>query len=427
MRCYILPIALPVLLFSTAASVAQVGNQTVDLLREFDTKKFPVAGEWSSSADGLRVAAGKGSRTILAKSVPRVYQLDVEFTRVSGEDVVAFILPVGETAVALELSSWGGEAHGLARVDEQTSRADTNPTSVRPGKLENGRRYRLSVSVTAEKGNCEVNAQLDGKKLIAWKGLAARLSPHVVFKLPKTSSLGLVSSQNEVLFHKAELRFEAAKLSQPEPSSSPSQPAGRIQLLDLLKPQTLGWLPFNDARFVSTDDGTKEAIASVPGAGSGDRGAFVDGLDFKDGIIEMDLRGDARPQQSFIGVVFNGVDGKTYESVYFRPFNFGSSDLERRAHAVQYISHPEWPWQRLRDERSGQFEKAVTPEPKPADWFHARIEIAGDTVLAFVNRSDNPSLQVKRLTERRSGKVGLWFNGIAAFRNFKVIPAETTP
>jgi hypothetical protein len=59
-------------------------------------------------------------------------------------------------------------------------------------------------------------------------------------------------------------------------------------------------------------------------------------------------------QQSFVGVAFHGVDGTTYDAIYFRPFNFKTDDPVRRIHAVQYISHPDNPWQKLRDGQPGE-------------------------------------------------------------------------
>lgn len=420
MRFNVMSVMLTASLVLPAVSRAQSSNETIDLLAGFKPQTQTVAGEWSLDGDEVRAAAGKGARAILATRLPGSYQVDIEFTRNSGSDVVALILPVGTTAVSLELSSWGGEAHGLARVDEQTSRSPQNPTSVRPGKLENGKRYRLFVRVSSDGDNGTIEAKLDGKQLITWNGPTARLKPHVVFNLPKQTSLGLTAHNSDVTFHKVVLQADLNPAVLPA-TTSPRSP-GDAQLTNLAMAQTPGWVLFNSARF--TLDPSGDTVSSVPGAGSGDRGAFLEGVTFSNGTIELDLKGDARPQQSFVGVSFHGVDGRTYESIYFRPFNFGSSDPVRRSHAVQYIAHPEWPWQRLREGRSGQYEKAVVPEPQPAEWFHARIEVAGDTVRVFVNNSDNPSLEVKRLAKQSSGKVGLWFNGIASFKNFVVTPEK---
>src|SRR5687768_8346883 len=50
--------------------------------------------------------------------------------------------------------------------------------------------------------------------------------------------------------------------------------------------------------------------------------AWLVGSDFKEGTIEVDLRGKNKPGQSFVGIAFRGVDDTTYDAVYFRPFNF---------------------------------------------------------------------------------------------------------
>jgi hypothetical protein len=67
------------------------------------------------------------------------------------------------------------------------------------------------------------------------------------------------------------------------------------------------------------------------------------GIEFTDGVIEFDALGQSGPPQSnFLGVAFRVVDEKTHDAVYFRPFNFRAGDAERKAQAVQYISHPKY-------------------------------------------------------------------------------------
>lgn len=151
--------------------------------------------------------------------------------------------------------------------------------------------------------------------------------------------------------------------------------------------------------------------------------AYVSGLELAEGVIEFDVRGRAGEQSSFVGVVFHGVDGDIYDSVYFRSFNFGHENPEKRRHAVQYVAHPDWPWFRLRKERTDEFEKGVTPEPKPNEWFHARVVLAGGRVRVFVNDAAEPSLDVAKLNDRRRGKVGLWFSGYGDIANLRITPA----
>ncbi len=161
----------------------------------------------------------------------------------------------------------------------------------------------------------------------------------------------------------------------------------------------------------------------------GDGGVLVDGLLLGDGVIEVDLKGRDVAQQSFLGVVFHAVDWTTFDAVYFRPFNFRAATPEQRSHAVQYVSHPVYTWQRLRAERTGQFERALDPAPDPNGWFHARIVLAGGRVEVFVNGAATPSLSVEDLGAAKSGGVGLFVGNASdgAFANLRVTPTAPAP
>jgi hypothetical protein len=78
----------------------------------------------------------------------------------------------------------------------------------------------------------------------------------------------------------------------------------------------------------------------------------------------------------------------------------------------------------LRKERPEEFENASNPEPKPDAWFHAKIEVKNGRVKVFVDNAAQPCLDVKKMSETTSGKVGLWFNGIASFANLKISALE---
>ena len=135
-------------------------------------------------------------------------------------------------------------------------------------------------------------------------------------------------------------------------------------------------------------------------------------VNFSEGTIEVDLRGKDVLQKSFIGIVFHGVDTATHDVIYFRPFNFLSTDPVRKIHAVQYVAHPDFPWHKLREEKNGIYEKAVTPAPSPQDWFHATIVVKGTEINVFVNNSTTPSLTVSKLNSRSNGKIGIWNEGL---------------
>ena len=151
----------------------------------------------------------------------------------------------------------------------------------------------------------------------------------------------------------------------------------------------------------------KHALRISEGAGMGV--VWLDGYDFANGVIEVDLLGRSQPVQgSFVGVAFRVVDARTFDAVYFRPFNFRATDSTRQSHAVEYVSEPQWPWEKLRAEHPGQYEKPLVPAPDGDEWFHARIVVARPKVSVFVNGATQPSLVVNELSDRACGSIGLW-------------------
>ncbi len=155
--------------------------------------------------------------------------------------------------------------------------------------------------------------------------------------------------------------------------------------------------------------------------------AWLNEMSFSNGIIELDIRGKDIPQGSFVGVAFHGVGEKKLDAIYFRPFNFRASDPIRKIHAVQYVSHPEYPWQRLRKEFDGQYEKAVDPAPNPNEWFHVKIVVEYPQITVYTDRQVTPCLTVKKLSTQKTGKLGLWVgNGSGGdFANLTVSPTSS--
>ena len=141
---------------------------------------------------------------------------------------------------------------------------------------------------------------------------------------------------------------------------------------------------------------------------TGDGVAWLDGVNFANGSIELDIKGRDVLQQSFVGVAFHGVDEKTLDAVYFRPFNFHATDSVRRIHAVQYISHPDFPWNVLRETQNAKYEKPIPSAPDPNGWFHVKIVVDYPHVTVYVNDSAVPCLNVDKLNDRQAGKIGLW-------------------
>ena len=152
--------------------------------------------------------------------------------------------------------------------------------------------------------------------------------------------------------------------------------------------------------------------------------ALADGVEFATGVIEIDLKGKSvRP--SFLGVAFNVADEKTFEAIYFRPFNF-KADGEFKNRAVQYLAWPDNTWDKLRKNQPGKYKGSVSSAPDPDKWFHARIEVGAKQVRVYVNESKEPSLTLERLAA--SGKkraVGLFVDsGDGQYAGLKIIPTS---
>lgn len=186
-------------------------------------------------------------------------------------------------------------------------------------------------------------------------------------------------------------------------------------------PEGKGWKGTTaDAKLVEKD-GAAAIEFNQPGPG-GPGVVWMDGFEFGAGAIEFDAKGKSAPNSSYVGVAFHVAGATNYDAVYFRPFNFRASDPQKRSHAVQYMSEPQWPWHKLREGKPGQFEKPIEPAPDGDAWFHARIVVEKRQVKVFVNGASEPSLAVDELSDRPGGSVGLWCNGYGVIANLKIMP-----
>jgi hypothetical protein len=169
---------------------------------------------------------------------------------------------------------------------------------------------------------------------------------------------------------------------------------------------------------LSGRDGISIAEKAGPGV------LWIQGSDFGEGTIEVEVRGRDVLQQSFLGVAFHAKDNDTYEAVYLRPFNFRADDPDRHQHAVQYISVPDYDWPRLRKEFPEEFENPVDASLVPTDWVPLRIVVKGKTIQIYAGRVTSPTLEVRKLGQQERGMIGLWVgnNSNGDFANLRVTP-----
>lgn len=160
--------------------------------------------------------------------------------------------------------------------------------------------------------------------------------------------------------------------------------------------------------------------------------AIVKDSEFSNGIIEVELTGEPAPgaipqARGFVGITFriNEENPGNYECFYLRPTNARADNQVRRNHSTQYVSHPEYPWYRLREEAPKLYESYV--DLVPGEWTKMKIEVLDVTARLYVNDSEQPCLIVNDLKKGNSkGKVGLWLHSstLAHFRNLTITSSD---
>lgn len=209
---------------------------------------------------------------------------------------------------------------------------------------------------------------------------------------------------------------------------APSKAQTRAMTLPL--DSTEGLKPVNSKVEPVTYKGRKALrVTDAAPEGTSDDGRFVvvTGSQFEDGLIEVDVAGDRIPgatevARGFVGIAFRAAqDRPPFEAFYLRPYNGRSDDQLQRNHSAQYISSPEYPWNRLRQEFPGKYETYV--DLVPGEWTKMKIEVKGDNARLYVNDAAQPTLIVNHLLHGNTkGAVALFISlgSVAHFSNLRV-------
>lgn len=170
---------------------------------------------------------------------------------------------------------------------------------------------------------------------------------------------------------------------------------------------------------------------AAAGAVDGERLVILSKTEFQDGVIEIELTGEPAANagegaRGFVGVAFRvspdaAKNAPKYECFYLRPTNGRADDQVRRNHSTQYISFPDFPWQRLRKEFPEKYESYV--DLIPGEWTKVKIEVRGDKARLYVHDSPQPVLVVNDLKRGQSqGQIALWIGPgtVAHFADLRV-------
>lgn len=205
-------------------------------------------------------------------------------------------------------------------------------------------------------------------------------------------------------------------------------PQGRRQTLPLDSPEGLKLrnlkaepVTFKGRKALRVTD------AAPANSGDGDRLAILPGTDIQDGVIEIDLAGEpgagaAEGARGFVGLAFRvAPDASKFECFYLRPTNGRADDQVRRNHTTQYISYPDFPWQKLRKEFPEKYESYV--DLAPGEWTKVKIEVRGTKARLYVHGAAQPTLLVNDLKMGEAkGAIALWIGPgtLAHFSNLHV-------
>ncbi len=142
--------------------------------------------------------------------------------------------------------------------------------------------------------------------------------------------------------------------------------------------------------------------------------ARIKNLDFKDGVIEVNILSKLLPSASpsdrgFIGLAFRiNESNNKFECIYIRPTNGRANEQVRRNHAIQYFSYPDFKFPRLRKESPEQYESYS--DMGLNEWIKLKIIVKGTRASLYLNNNKQPSLIINDLKhgENMSGAIGLF-------------------
>ncbi len=159
--------------------------------------------------------------------------------------------------------------------------------------------------------------------------------------------------------------------------------------------------------------------------------AILPDSNFKDGSIETEIAGSPRADalmgmRGFVGIAFRvQPHGSIFECFYLRPTNGRANDQLRRNHSTQYISHPDYPWYKLREEYPGVYESYT--DLVSGEWTKIKIVVSGIHAQLSVNGAEQPCLIVNDLKlDETEGEIAFWIGAgtEAYFSKVLVKPLE---
>lgn len=222
-------------------------DQAVDILSALNTDFDVIHGHWMRIGNGI-ISDGPDINLIeLPPVIDGGYDLDVEFTRRRGDNDIVVEFPVGTHGCIAALSSVHGDRGGLFKIDGKLLR--NGEFTARPSKIENGRRYALSVRVRIpQPDSATIDMLLDGEQYVPqWQGNPQALSVLSSWQLPNTHRIGLGAHEDLLAIHAVHLRMVSGQAwpdsHQPGQANSAPQSSSAAPESPAIEEQKQKWFP----------------------------------------------------------------------------------------------------------------------------------------------------------------------------------------
>jgi hypothetical protein len=140
----------------------------------------------------------------------------------------------------------------------------------------------------------------------------------------------------------------------------------------------------------------------------------VDVMAQLNGKTDFDARG-------FAGIAYRIDDQDHFEGIYVRALNGVRTDAPppRNERGIQYFAHPDWLFDRLREQHPAEYERPA--DIVPSEWFSLAIDLSETDATAYINGTEALSVTHPK-APLRSGRVGLFVDigSEAFFSNLRV-------
>ncbi|MBC8291285.1 MAG: DJ-1/PfpI family protein [Planctomycetes bacterium] len=206
-------------LLVVSSSIPAADDDWIDVLSQVKPDQHGVKGSWRAAGKSLETNADGASRIVLPYRPGSEYDLEVAFTRKSGEHSIALMFSAGRGRAAFEVDGWGEHLSGIQRIGGKTIKE--NPTRRPNMTLENGRRYTMTVQVRKDR----ITGLLNGREIASHRSDGSDLTMEPVWQLPEGSHLGIGAYQAATTFHSIRVRNVSGRGETVASTSRPTRPA----------------------------------------------------------------------------------------------------------------------------------------------------------------------------------------------------------